>query len=250
MRIREQQLIIPALYIIGQRETTTTAELKKELEKLLHPEGEDLEILDNRNDTKFSQKVRNLISHSDINGMSKYIRTARKGKYTITQLGIDYLKENQETVEYLFGGDFSSQEQLVVAEKLEKARESGKKLLIYRENEKIQEGELVEKTSTTRKRSQKLRKAAVDYYKKQEGELRCAACGFSFAETYGELGEDFIEMHHEKPLFQYEDEALETYLDEAVKNMKPLCANCHRMIHRNRKNILTVEQLKEKIKKH
>lgn len=32
----------------------------------MKPDGEDMDILDNRNDTKFSQKVRNLKSHDSL----------------------------------------------------------------------------------------------------------------------------------------------------------------------------------------
>lgn len=182
--------------------------------------------------------------------MSRYIYKTGKGRYTLTTAGSEYVEANRETVNYLFSGVFSCEEQLSVSGELEKAKQNGKKLLIYPEDERIREGELIQKNSTARKRSAKLRKAAIDYYKAKDGELRCAVCGFSFQDTYGELGEDFIEMHHEKPLYQYEEEELESYFPRAVQNMKPLCANCHRMIHRNRNQVLTVAQLKEIIKKH
>jgi hypothetical protein len=37
----------------------------------------------------------------------------------------------------------------------------------------------------------------------QGGSLECEVCGFSFAETYGERGEDFCEVHHRNPLREY-----------------------------------------------
>ncbi|SLN21740.1 hypothetical protein ROA7450_00790 [Roseovarius albus] len=45
--------------------TLTTAELITLLEARLSPTGQDAEILDDRSDTYFSQKVRNLVSHKD-----------------------------------------------------------------------------------------------------------------------------------------------------------------------------------------
>ena len=64
MRIRERDLVIPSL-----REARSaggfieTSVLIDQLEQQFVPDGEDADILDSRSDTKFSQKVRNLISH-------------------------------------------------------------------------------------------------------------------------------------------------------------------------------------------
>ena len=35
---------------------------------------------------------------------------------------------------------------------------------------------------------------------------RCMVCDFDFEEVYGELGKDFIEVHHTKPLSSLEHE--------------------------------------------
>lgn len=64
IRIAEAELFKPALKIISQYpHGTTTSELIRELIKEMKPKGEDMYILRNRNDVKFTQKVRNLISH-------------------------------------------------------------------------------------------------------------------------------------------------------------------------------------------
>jgi hypothetical protein len=49
-----------------------TSDLIRHLEKAFRPSGEDAEILDGRSDTKFSQKVRNLVSHR--NGPNGIVR--------------------------------------------------------------------------------------------------------------------------------------------------------------------------------
>ena len=66
-------------------------------------------------------------------------------------------------------------------------------------------------------------------------------CDFDFEEVYGELGKDFIEVHHTKPLSSLEHE-VEVNPEE---DLVCLCSNCHRMIHRNRNKIMTVEELKK-----
>lgn len=70
---------------------------------------------------------------------------------------------------------------------------------------------------------------------------RCMVCDFDFEEVYGELGKDFIEVHHTKPLFSLEHE-VEVNPEE---DLVCLCSNCHRMIHRRRDKIMSVEELKE-----
>lgn len=68
----------------------------------------------------------------------------------------------------------------------------------------------------------------------------CQACGFDFEEVYGERGRNFIEVHHIKPLHVTK----ETHVNPET-DLVPLCANCHRMIHRDPQHVLTVEELKQ-----
>ncbi len=62
----------------------------------------------------------------------------------------------------------------------------------------------------------------------------CQICKFDFAETYGPIGEEYIECHHLNPLSERpEAEQLsetKTQLDEVIV----VCSNCHRMLHRKR----------------
>lgn len=47
--------------------------------------------------------------------------------------------------------------------------------------------------------------------------------------------------HYKRPLYL---NATEIYIDPK-KDLVPLCSNCHRMIHRDKFNILPVEDLKQ-----
>lgn len=62
----EDEIVPVVLKIIGNRPGIRTTELIEEARRIMQPSGEDLEILDNRNDDKFSQKVRNIKSHNTI----------------------------------------------------------------------------------------------------------------------------------------------------------------------------------------
>ncbi|WP_244906736.1 HNH endonuclease [Neobacillus soli] len=70
--------------------------------------------------------------------------------------------------------------------------------------------------------------------------LNCAGCGFNFEKVYGERGKDFIEIHHIKPLSTIQEEVVINPETDLV----PVCSNCHRMIHRRKDDVLTIEELK------
>ncbi len=61
----ESEIVVVALGVIRQKGKVTTTELISELEKLMNPTGNDAAILNGRNDSKFSQKVRNIVSHKN-----------------------------------------------------------------------------------------------------------------------------------------------------------------------------------------
>ncbi|MEK7486660.1 MAG: DUF3427 domain-containing protein [Planctomycetota bacterium] len=67
----------------------------------------------------------------------------------------------------------------------------------------------------------------------------CRVCGFDFHKTYGELGEGFIHVHHLVPLFEINQE----YILDPIKDLIPICPNCHSMIHR-KKVTLSLAELK------
>lgn len=74
----------------------------------------------------------------------------------------------------------------------------------------------------------------------------CKACGFNFENAYGERGKDFIEVHHVLPLHST---GTEIEINPET-DLVPVCSNCHRMIHRKKSEILTIEELKKLLKKN
>ena len=72
--VHEGELVIPALRAARNRggEITMT-QLIEDLTHEFEPSGTDAEILFGRNDTHFSQKVRNLVSHREA-GTSMFTR--------------------------------------------------------------------------------------------------------------------------------------------------------------------------------
>jgi len=56
----------------------------------------------------------------------------------------------------------------------------------------------------------------------------CLACGFDFSKNYGELGSEFIIVHHVVPVSKIGAD----YVINPAEDLITLCANCHAMIHR------------------
>lgn len=56
----------------------------------------------------------------------------------------------------------------------------------------------------------------------------CKVCDFNFERAYGELGAAFIHVHHVTPLAEIKT----AYVVDPIRDLVPLCANCHAMVHR------------------
>ena len=89
--------------------------------------------------------------------------------------------------------------------------------------------------TTKYERSSKNREAAIRIHG-----TKCMICGFDFGQKYGELGKGYIEVHHIKPLATLEQEVVINPETDLIC----VCANCHRMLHRFKNYIVTVEELK------
>lgn len=71
---------------------------------------------------------------------------------------------------------------------------------------------------------------------------KCKVCGMDFEKTYGELGREFIHVHHIVPISTIGEE----YQLDPVKDLVPVCPNCHAMLHRGiNGRVLTVKELKD-----
>lgn len=71
----------------------------------------------------------------------------------------------------------------------------------------------------------------------------CSVCGMSFEKSYGPIGKEFIEVHHELMVSQME----EGHVVIPEKELYPVCPNCHAMLHRKNPPF-TIEELKNIIK--
>ena len=71
-------------------------------------------------------------------------------------------------------------------------------------------------------RDARARRECVRYYGH-----RCLVCDLLFSERYGALGQDFIHVHHLRPL----GTSLKRRVTDPTKDLVPICPNCHAMLH-------------------
>jgi 5-methylcytosine-specific restriction protein A len=85
-------------------------------------------------------------------------------------------------------------------------------------------------------RDLKARRKCVEHYG-----TKCWVCGFSFAAVYGAEFEKLIHVHHRRPLSEIRGE----YIVDPIKDLCPVCPNCHAVIHYGRRlrDISEVQQL-------
>jgi 5-methylcytosine-specific restriction protein A len=90
-------------------------------------------------------------------------------------------------------------------------------------------------------RSRKARRICIE-----EHGLQCTVCNFHFELFYGKLGAGFIHLHHLKPIADIGEE----YLLDPVADLRPVCPNCHAMLHRTKDKQLSIEELKAELAKY
>lgn len=249
-RISESDLILPALYIINQQPGSTTTQLIDELRQIFNPTGEDAEILRGRSDDKFSQIVRNLVSHHTLDQRLEYtilgLSETGSSSHTLSEKGLKYLQDNIQSLESLLSNNFGYVDTINGIVEINKSHRSGRKITVLDENIFVSEGKKKIITTQVYERSKLLRDKAIEQYS-QHGRIICAACGFDFYMQYGDIGKGYIEIHHQKPIFQYEGTDFSKFIKDALKNVIPLCSNCHRIVHRKKDKPLTIQELKKLI---
>lgn len=55
----------------------------------------------------------------------------------------------------------------------------------------------------------------------------CSICQFDFCAVYGEVVDGYIHIHHLRPLSEISEE----YVVDPVEDLRPVCPNCHAVIH-------------------
>lgn len=102
------------------------------------------------------------------------------------------------------------------------------------------EGKVAEVFVNRYERNRKARTACIRHYG-----VTCQGCNFDFGKHYGTIAEGFIQVHHLVPLA----EIGKTYQLDPKKDLIPLCANCHSVVHMASPT-LTIAELRTLIRKN
>lgn len=86
-------------------------------------------------------------------------------------------------------------------------------------------------------RSSTARQKCIDHYG-----YACAACGVNLEQVYGIRGKNLIHVHHVVPLSSIG----ESYEVDPINDLRPICPNCHAVVHRTTPPC-TIEELKQLI---
>lgn len=101
----------------------------------------------------------------------------------------------------------------------------------------LREGSKKTVTVNSYERNPKARSECINKYG-----VNCTVCGFNFEAIYGKRGKGFIHVHHLTPVSDIGDE----YEINPITDLRPVCPNCHAMLHR--KGNISIEELVNEIK--
>jgi 5-methylcytosine-specific restriction protein A len=220
--ITESELLIPALQIIKDNPGISTTGLIKELANEMVLSEKDKEILNNRSDTHFSQKVRNLCrSHRTTNSFEKYVDVSNDGSsscYIINTAGLEKLNGyEEEQVENLIEDE---KEQIKINSSV--GYDNDNDLA----NANNREPELTNSTSKKYKTDAKISKTVL---KKSNYICNVATMIHEEHNTFStKKGEKYVEGHHLIPMSAQKD--FKKNIDRS-ENIVSLCPICHRCVH-------------------
>lgn len=217
--LTESIIASKAIKIISRRPGINTSELIVELQEYFVLHDDDLRLLNNRNDTYFSQKVRNLVSHYDSNEFGRYtVKGPIRNRSTTWTL-------NQEGNTYVSNRDIDYFEDVMMDEAyIHQTHESNlynDETLLVAENRQP-----VIEASQVQNRVRKDPRIAKTYLRKMN-----YVCQHNFNHksfTSNSTKENYVEAHHLIPIKAQIDYNIN--LDRS-ENLVSLCPICHKEIH-------------------
>ncbi len=220
-RVKESEIVKPALKIIKDKPGITTSELIKELQKVVELYPGDKEILKGRNDTKFSQIVRNLTSHKKNNKFWKCIDKEKEG--INTGFYINEIGEN-EIQGYI---KKEIREEKLDNEYQRKIRESN----VYKIDELIKANSRIPEKISRSNNARYKTDARISKTVLKENNYICEIeklTGNKHKTFDTNNGTQYMEGHHLIPMKAQKN--FENNIDRS-DNICCLCPNCHRAIH-------------------
>ncbi len=103
------------------------------------------------------------------------------------------------------------------------------------EAEKLTEGQKMQTTLDQYERNPKAREECLASH----GTV-CKVCGFDFGKTFGPEFAGKIEVHHIVPISEIGKE----YIVDPIRDLVPVCPNCHMALHSKKDGVYTIEELR------
>jgi predicted HNH restriction endonuclease len=98
------------------------------------------------------------------------------------------------------------------------------------------EGAVCQITVNAYERNPKARRQCIE-----EHGRACCICSFSFGEAYGPVAEKVIHVHHLRALSEIGEE----YDVDPLKDLRPLCPNCHAVLHLRKPTPFSIQEVRE-----
>ena len=244
-RVKESEIVKPALKIIKDKPGINTSELIKELQKVVELYPGDKEILAGRNDTKFSQIVRNLISHKERNKFGKCVNYRQEGRNS----GF-YINENGENEIQGY-----NRKEVVEEHEDNKLQREIRECNVY-DKEELKRANTRNPEKTSRSNNARYKTdARISKTVLKENNYICEIeklTGNKHKTFDTNKGIQYMEGHHLIPMKAQKN--FENNIDRS-DNICCLCPNCHRAIHygtieeKKSRLILLYNQKIEKLKK-
>ena len=167
-----------------------------------------------------------------------YIPFSKKDGYGYGQSNIWYANKDSRSIEF--------KNELVI--QLEKVVSDNANDISLNDEQKYFEGQVSSKVKEifSLKRNSAARKKCLEYYFPDNKHYKCKLCGFDFEKQYGSKGVQFIEVHHIES-HTTKSKIIGEHEIDPIKDLIPVCSNCHSIIHRE-KPAIPVESMKKIIK--
>lgn len=228
-KLTENDLIIPVLEFLKTHDGfATIGEIRDYIKSTYPLTPADLKMSRKRPaEHMFEQRIRNLTSHKKFEKLG--LADGIDGGFRLRDGIIELINNSSD---WLYARLASKSRSNVICKEIQDTDWKRRRIIL---DENVGEGFVVTTNNVSRRmRSSKLRQAAIEHFQR-EGKVECYCCGMSFEAVYGkDYPNSCIEIHHKKPLSMYEDEDLKLSIKQALKNVIPVCPNCHRVIHRHK----------------
>ena len=205
---------------------------RKLLHSLSYPSKDSIKrfitLFDNSRKKGFSSKLK--INDSSLTDIEKLLNTDSLWNNFSLEVSIKYIKNNESLNSELIS---LSEDIVGLMLSLMEIEEKNNKFSDLH-SIGLPEGAMEKVLVNKYERNKINRKCCLDHYG-----YECQVCKIKFEEQYGDIGKNFIHVHHITPVSKLGP----SYVINPIDDLVPVCPNCHSMIHKKNPPF-TINELK------